>query len=84
MHSDVATTDGELGRDQLESLRNNPELVDILQHGRLQAQITDILNSADPEASLAAMMQGAPEFSSFVQNMLLHLGLRDAQGISTL
>lgn len=84
MHSDVASADGEISRERLETLNSNTELVQMLQLSRLQDQINEILASPDPEASLSVLMDTAPEFSSFIQKMLHHLGLRDADGVSTM
>lgn len=84
MHSDLTSTDGALTAEQLELLKKDSPLLDLLQDGALRSQIVEILSSSDSEASLTRMLDSNPNFSAFVQSMLHQMGLRDADGVSTL
>lgn len=83
-HSDLLVDEGELDLSQLSALSSNKDLVNLLSNKRLQTQLTAILSSENPEQALVSTMDATPEFSSFVQTMLHHLGVRDANGVSTL
>jgi hypothetical protein len=84
LHPDINLDETELSADQLNKLAESPELVQLLQNTRLQAQISAILQADDPELFLTNTLNSTPEFGAFVQTMLQHLGLRDASGASTL
>ena len=85
MHSDLTSSDGSLSQEQLDMLKKDSRLTEYLKDASIRAQIYEILDAAnDSEALLSRMLDSQTNFAAFVQTMLHHIGLRDAEGVSTL